>query len=334
MKRRTTFEPRVREDGGPTPTEGGAEEELNVERASASPAGKTTKADRSVDPMKNAVAQGVQGPLPSLQSWFSQVMMHPESAEAGFIAAEPTQRALNAPTPEHIVEPNPYMTAAERMAIYQYAYHSRLSGCVKDDFETVGHAMGEEAFDEICLRYVKAYPSSSPNLNIYAQHFPEFIRGQTDLNVDPEFLGELARLEWAMIQVVHAPDTPKMDLSDLQAAAPEQWAGLKLFASPVLRFEHFTYPVNAYFQAVAEEENPEVPKPKDSATAIYRQDWRIWRMGFTPTTAKVLDALLAEQPLGEALALLGEGNDAADDTDVMKWFQEWMASGFFHRYAL
>ncbi len=334
MNRKTTFAPKVREDGGPTPTEGGAEEELNVERASASPAGKLSDAGPSSDPMKNAVTDGVQGPLPTLQSWFSQVMTHPDSAEAGFKAAEPTQQALNAPTPEHIVEPNPHMTAAERMGIYQYAYHSRLSGCVKDDFETVGHALGEDAFDEVCLHYVKAYPSSSPNLNIYARHFPEFIRGQTDLKVDPEFLGELARLEWAMIQVVHAPDTPKIDLSALQAAAPEQWAGLKLFASPVLRFEHFSYPVNAYFQAVAEGTEPEVPGPKVSATAIYRQDWRIWRMGFTPTTAKLLDALIAEKPLGEALALLSEGADDADDTDVMKWFQEWMSSGFFHRYAL
>lgn len=322
------------EDGGPQPTVGGAEEELNAERASATPLWRGEAPPRDHAEAFEPVQGGVPGPLADLQSWFSQVMTHPDNATAGVLAAEPTQRSLGAARPEHIVQANRHLSATQRMQIYNYAYHSRLVGCVKDDFEAVGHALGAEVFEQVCLQYVKEHPSKSPNLNIYAQHFPEFVAGLEGLAVPAGFLADLARLEWRMIEVVHAPPSPPMDLEALQTTPPERWAELRLFASPTLRFEHFDYPVNAYFQGVMNKEAPVVPAAQASDTAIYRQDWRVWRMGFTPTTAGVLRALLAGQTLGQALATLQNPETTPDGADVMKWFQEWMSSGFFCRYEI
>lgn len=334
-----TFQVRVRADGGPAPTEGGAEERLDAERASATPLWHPEpRREGAQPPDAGRVEHGVEGPLRELQAWFSAVMTHPESAAAGIEAARPIQAALGAPTVEHVVKPNSRMDAAARMAVYQHGYHSRLVDCVKDDFDAVGHALGKARFHEACLRYVHAYPSDGPNLNIYARHFPAFLATQGEWLPEAAFLSELARLEWAMIEVVHAAEGPRLDTSALQAAPPEAWAGLRLFPSPTFRFETFSYPVNAYFQAVMDGQDPPVPEPRWAATAIYRRGWRIWRMGFTPAMAAVLQALLTGAPLGEALARLEdealEGEDDTADTDVMKWFSEWVESGFFARLEL
>lgn len=333
-----TFEVRLREDGGPAPTEGGAEERLDQERASATPIWHPEpRAAGAPAPDAGRVERGVEGPLETLQAWFSAVATHPVSAAAGVEAARPLQAALGAATLEHVVKPSARLDATARMAIYQYGYHARLVDCVKDDFDAVGHALGKARFHEVCLRYVHAHPSDGPNLNIYARRFPAFLAAQGDWLPEADFLAELARLEWAMIEVVHAPEGPRLDTSALSAAPPEAWAGLRLFAAPTFRFETFRYPVNAYFQAVVDGGSPSIPEARWAATAIYRRGWRIWRMGFTPATAAVLEALLAGAPLGEALArledpALEEGEPA--ETDVMKWFAEWVESGFFSRLTL
>ena len=333
------FSVKVRPDGGPAPTEGGAEELLASERASATPLSRPEPTpEGGPAPDAGRVERGVEGPLEGLLSWFSTVMTHPASAAAGVEAARPLQAALGAPTVEHVVKPSARLDATARMSIYQSAYHSRLVDCVKDDFDAVGHALGRDRFHEACRRYVDAHPSDGPNLNIYARRFPAFLAAQGDWLPEAAFLADLARLEWAMIEVVHAPDTPRLDTSALQVAPPEAWAGLRLFASSTFRFEAFEYPVNAYFQAVIDGAAPPVPEPRWSATAIYRQDWRIWRMGFTRPAAALLEALLGGAPLGEALARLEdpslEAGDEPADTDVMKWFSEWVQCGFFARLAL
>ncbi len=328
------FTPALRADGGPQTAVGGAEQELEVERASASPRGKKDAPAAAPSQPVGTIEGAVSGPLAELQSWFSEVMRHPVSAAAGIEAAAPLQAALGAERAEQIVQPSRRLSATQRMQIYNHAYHSRLVGCVKQDFEVLGHALGAQRFDEVCGAYVRAHPSTSPNLNVYAEGFGAFVATQQGLGVDAGFLADLARLEWSMIEVMHAPAAPAMDMTALQSAPPERWANLRLFQSPSLRFERFDYPVNAYLQAVFTDKDPEIPTAQASATAIYRQDWRIWRMDFTATTASVLQALLDGQPLGDALSVLAQPGVQPDGADVMKWFQEWLSSGFFSGYEI
>lgn len=328
------FTPALRADGGPQTAVGGAEQELEVERASASPRGHADAPAVAPSQPVGTIGGAVSGPLAGLQNWFSEVMRHPESAQAGIQAAAPLQATLGAERAEQIVQPSRRLSATQRMQIYHHAYHSRLAGCVKQDFEVLGHALGAQRFDEACHAYVRAHPSTSPNLNTYAKDFGAFVATQEGLGVDAGFLADLARLEWSMIEVMHAPAAEPMDMSRLQNAAPERWADLRLHQSPSLRFEHFDYPVNSYLQAVFTDQNPEVPAAQSSATAIYRQDWRIWRMDFTATTACVLQALLDGQTLGAALGALEQPGMTSDGADVMKWFQEWLSSGFFSDYEI
>ena len=66
----------------------------------------------------------------------------------------------------------------------------------------------------------------------------------------------------------------------------EKWAEMRFSPSPSLRLLRFRYPVNAYLQAVRDAGAPAIPRAKASTTAVYRVDFRIWRMDLTPITTE------------------------------------------------
>jgi hypothetical protein len=168
----------------------------------------------------------------------------------------------------------------------------------------------------------------------FGRHFSRFLAEQPGLH--PAWI-ELAKVEWAMTGVMHAPAPAPLDLSRIAALSPEEQERLVLLPSPTLRVLFLDYPLNAYLRALSEAiapaaEAPPPPSPGFEALAIYRQGDRIWRMALGPQTAKLLGALVSGEPLGAALAKLDEGEAA--EVDVMAWFQDWMASGFFSGFRL
>jgi hypothetical protein len=314
----------LRADGGPSPDEGGRSDVLASERASATPIARVEK--RRAAPAESADRSKVEGPLDLLQAWFTEVVTHPKSAEAGVAAAGPIAEALGAEHVESIVLPNDRLTAVERLGLYHYAYHARLVECLADDYPTIRYAIGGDTFEKLAKAYVTAHPSSHPNLNFFGGRFPAFVREQPWLD-NAHFLSDLGRLEWAMVEVLHAKAEEAISLAGLEAAGPERWAEIRLSASPTLRFLELDFPVNAFLQRYREDAEPPIPARAWSATAVYRQGFSVWRMGFTKPMAGVLAALLAGRTLGEALEPLDL--EDTSEGDVMVWFREWIAGGFF-----
>ncbi len=323
----------VRDDGGPAPEEGGPAEVMVSERASAMPLTPGSRVERSTLGEGASVSAGVameggvEGPLERLQAWFSAVVTHPTSAAEGVESAAPIQRALGAHAVEEIVTPSARMTAVDRLGIYQFAYHARLVECLADDYPAVKTAIGEDTFETVARRYIAKHPSQNANLNSFGSSFAGFVAEQSDWLEHHAFLADLARLEWAMVEVLHAPAAPALLLSGLSQLAPEAWGRIELSPAPTLRFLELDHPANAFLQATRDGESPEIPPPAWSATAVYRQGYTIWRMGFTRPMARVLSALLEGQNLSDALDRL----DVADTSegDVMVWFREWVSGGFF-----
>ncbi len=269
----------------------------------------------------------VDASLETLESWFAAVVTHPESAEEGLLAQGQQQQQMGAQHLNQILKDGPQQSAAERLEIYQYAYFARLAECLEDDFPGVFHALGEEEFEKLSQEYVLAYPSGTRNLMHFGQNFAEFCARRKDSSTAP-FLADLARLEWQMVEVVHAPPGEALPMERLAQLAPEQWAGIRLPKSPTLRFATYSYPVHAYMMALDHDEEPGIPEPLWSAVAVYRKGFQLWRMPLTRPMTAVLSALLDGQTLGEALSRLENEENAGED-DVMVWFKEWVEGGFF-----
>ncbi|MBK8012401.1 MAG: putative DNA-binding domain-containing protein [Deltaproteobacteria bacterium] len=266
--------------------------------------------------------------LRSLEAWFQTVITHPIDARHGAEEAEDIARQLGHGRVDEIVTSGPAISAEARLELYHYAYHARLVECLADDFAAVQDAIGERAFEEIARQYIAAHPSTHPNLNAFGAQFPEFLRTRANGRSDVRFAAELARLEWAVVEAIHAPESAALSAEALASVSAEAWPTLRLLPSSTLQRLMFDYPVNRYFQAYMNDDPIEIPAPEWSAVAVYRQDWRVYRMPLTRSMDNVLGAILRGQPLIEALSVL-DAEDEVDPEDVTTWFKEWMASGFF-----
>jgi hypothetical protein len=289
---------------------------IGAERASATPAARIVRAPRA---RPKADAPRVTG-LRDTQTWMLDA-----------IAGDGDAAEL-APA---MLTPGPQLDARERLEIYRSAYRSRLVECIADDYPVLALALGEERFHALCHAYIERFPSTSPNLNAYSRHMAALCK-----DVESVFASDLARLEWALVEVLHAECPATLDLESLQAIPAEAWGNARLVASDALRVLRFEYPVNAYFSACKNEESaPPVPAAEPAATAVYRTGATLWRMDLTPAMTRVLEALVAGAPIGEALACMEH-----DETDpealaeaarsVMVWFREWVSSAFFARIDL
>lgn len=231
--------------------------------------------------------------------------------------------------------PSSKMTARERLDVYRFGYKARLVECLEDDYEVLAATLGHEDFEALCHAYIDRHPSNLPNLNFYGRFMPAFAKEHRGV-----FHGELAALEWALVEVLHSETSGPLDVSKLAALPPDQWAGARFTRSCALRIFDFEYPVNRYFQKrYVDEEDVPVPEKEASAVAVYRKDTRLWRMDLTPAMKSVLFPLVNGATFGEALANLEETiTDAEALThaaqNLMVWFREWTDAGFFAQVDL
>ncbi len=320
-------------DRKPAPVQGGPTEVFMHERASATPNGAASlRETRPKSTLKRPDLRVVGAaeraplalPLRDAQVWFASAITHPESAAAG---DDDVDRILTS---------TPRMSALDRLGIYHHAYRARLVECLVDDYPALNYGLGAEAFEALASDYVTTHPSRSPNLNAYGKAMSAYCheRAAHTPFEHHAFAADLAALEWALVEVLHAPDAKTLAPEALQAIPPERWGDARLPKSAGVRLLSFDYPVNAYFQAFRNDAEPEIPEPNASATAVYRQGTLIWRMDLTPAMAALLASLFGGATLGEALEAIEAAAETPEalaeaERSVMIWFREWVQSGFF-----
>jgi hypothetical protein len=319
------------------PLEGGISDAFVRERASATP-GKpmstaplppprdATPRDRS----RVASAPPIDVPLRALQHWFAAAIMHPEGVTTGIEqAAARGAPAVMLHDVERVVAPSSLLSGIERLAVYGDAYRARLVECLADDYPAVQYALGDDAFEALCLRYIARHPSESPNLNCFGRHMGAFCRDEERPALP--FQSELAALEWAMVEVLHAPSAQKLDLTTLATVPTHRWTGARFLASSTVRVLEFSYPVNAFFQAFRTDRVPGAPAPAWSATAVFRDGATIWRMDLSRAMHALLMSLFGGIALGPALESLERTAQLSEEegAQVMVWFRDWVRHGFF-----
>jgi hypothetical protein len=256
------------------------------------------------------------------QLWFAGAVMTPESEPALMSDREAEQWLTSGPR----------MTAAERIDIYRRGYRARLIECLADDYPTVRHALGTDAFDRLCSAYIARYPSDGPNLNPFGRHMAGFVRdeGPPPLRA---FAADLASLEWAIVEAIHAQSAPPLTLQALGDVPTDAWSQVRLTANPTVRLLRFEHPVNTYFRALRDRQDPPIPAPSPAATVVHRSGPTIWRSDLTAPMFQVLSALLAGERLADALAgaerSLAHLPESEASERVSAWFAEWVGSGLF-----
>jgi hypothetical protein len=315
------------------PVAGGHSDAFVRERASATPARRKEPAiSRETH---GAPAAPLRVPLRPLQEWFARAVMHPVSVRAGVaeqraIGGEP----LGASDVERLVRPSSRLSGLERMEIYYDAYHARLVECLADDYPALRHAVGEARFESLCHAYMAEFPSRSPNLNFFGRHMSDFCHGATS-DLSP-WCADLAALEWALVEVIHAAPVESPSEETLAKIAPADWPRARFAPSDAVRVLEFEWAVNEYFQAYNTGVPIAEPASGWSSTAVFRDGATVWRMDMSRPMHTLLASLLGGTPLGEALGALASSGALGEDEGplVMQWFRDWVRYGFFANIAV
>src|SRR6266446_8313990 len=188
-----------------------------------------------------------------VQRWFQAVVTHPDGVEAGADSDE-AQHLIHLPPGqlEKVITRSRALSAAERLAIYANAYHTRLLECLGEVYPMLKRTLGAEAFDGFAFGYLQEYPSRSYTLNELGRHFPRYLQetrpttdnaesesasadsadNQPALAEDwPDFLIDLAQLEWAIYDVfdgVGVEGQPLLQADELLNIPAERWPEAQL----------------------------------------------------------------------------------------------------------
>lgn len=232
------------------------------------------------------------------------------------------------------VLPSKTLSPRERLDIYSRSYFARLEECLVADFPVVKALLGERRFHGLVHDYVEAHPPSSWTLARLGDEMPTFLAKRRGVS---KLVRDVARLERAMSEAFDAEVAETLSSSDVARVPTAAWAKARLVPSESLRVLAFETAANAAVVSVLEKDVVPKKLPRGpSFVAVYRKDWRVWRMNLTRPMHAALSALAGGRPLGAAVAAASrvfEGDPDELAPLVSRWFATWVEEGVFAAVA-
>ena len=271
--------------------------------------------------------------LERIQRWMQALIMDPDGVRCGLrnVGVNRSMPYTNENL-EELVLPSKQLDSVERLSIYGNMYFSRLIEILADEFPTVQHLFGRELFDEVVKDYVTRHPSRHYSLTRLGSKFPAYLAGEADDIPDLEFAADIATVERAMEDVFDERRAEPIQFEDLTAIPIERWGDVRLQTIPALRLLQLNYPVNTYISAVRDDRHMDIPMAASAFVAVYRHNYRVWRIDLDAQRFTLLAAVHRGESLGSALDLCASLPET-DPTSLMDavngWFREWTSEGLF-----
>ena len=125
-------------------------------------------------------------------------------------------------------------TAADRLNIYRNTFIVTLTKALRLCYPVVRRLVGEDFFEGAARIFVTQNPPRAAWLDQYGAGFPEFLRHFPAAS-SLSYLADVASLEWAVNEVLHAPDAEPLDLQRLASIEPDLKGRLSLVVHPSVR---------------------------------------------------------------------------------------------------
>ncbi len=271
--------------------------------------------------------------LEQIQRWMQALIMDADGVRSG-LKSEIAGKILpcTEESLEGLVLPSQQLNSVERLSIYGNMYFWRLTEILAEEFPTVRHLFGPELFGKVVRDYVTRHPSTHYSLTQLGRKFPAYLADEADDLPDREFAADVATVERAMEDVFDARRAEPIQFEDLTAIPIERWGDIRLQTIPALRLLQLDYPVNTYITAVREDRQMDIPATAPAFVAVYRHNYRVWRIDLDLQKFTLLAALHQGGSLGSALDLcasLPETDPASLMDAISDWFREWTSEGLF-----
>ncbi len=212
----------------------------------------------------------------------------------------------------------------ERLDIYANMYFFRIRDALADDFPVVRATIGADAFHNFVTDYLLAHPSRSFSLRDVGSAVPQFARSHPYTGTWP-WLGDLAALEWSVVEAFDAADAPMLSAEQWAAYAAEELANRRLVWHPSLRVLACEYPVHQAWQRFQRDEPLPTLAPEETWIRVWRNQERVFVAAMTRDEATVLRSHETLADAGEFLAAT-YGQSRATEL-LANWLVAWVQSG-------
>jgi hypothetical protein len=217
------------------------------------------------------------------------------------------------------------LDAAQRIRIYADMYRARLVDVLREDYPRVAATLGEADFAAFACRYLTRHPSTNPSVRHAGRRFADWIAGE--VAVAPH-LADLARLEWARVEVFDAADAEPLRLADLEALPPHEWPELRLRLIPACLVLESAWPVHEIWASAdaeadagataddgasaegAAERAPEIWTREPTVVRVWREGFIVSHAAMGPDEQRAFRVLARGEPFAEICAAIEDGLDA------------------------
>ncbi len=222
-----------------------------------------------------------------------------------------------------LLKPNPRLTPAQLIGIYQEAYHLRLRAAVRSDYPATQDYLGATC-EELITAFVQSTPSYNYNLDRYSVDFADF----TALHASPQ-AAALAALEAGLTEAFMFQDTSALTASIL-AGMDEVALGATCFKlHQSVRLLHLSCDAEDYFAAFKANIKPRTIPVRDTYLLLFRQHRAVQRTKICFSEFALLQAIKAGANFNAALtaALERSGSESAILPHIGGWLSGWFMRG-------
>lgn len=222
---------------------------------------------------------------------------------------------------------NARLSPVEQLEIYREQFWLRHTAALLEDFPGVSAILGQRAWERLCEEYLVAHPPSTFSLRDVGAALPAFVANEASWLEHQRLVNDMARLEWAYVEVFDAPGA-SAPLGPEKLAV--DWDHARIVLSPALRLLRTSYPVPALRRRLIDHEsaNPiELPEPEPAFLLVHRPRLEILVEPLSEAEFALLSELADHGRLSAALEEAGRVSHLDSESlssRLSSWFKDWV----------
>jgi hypothetical protein len=216
------------------------------------------------------------------------------------------------------IEPSAKLDPAGRLGVYADAYFWRIHEALREDYPRTAAVLGDAGFDRLVRDYLARHPSTHPSLRYAGAKLADFIARQWTAPAPPS-LADLARLEWARVEVFDAPDAEPLLAAALHAVPPDAWPQLRFAPVPACEVVCAAWPVHALWSGASNVE------PAPTVVRVWRQRWAVYHAPMDATEAAAFARLCAGAPFADVCEVFADLAPQAAAAEAGALLARWIA---------
>ena len=200
--------------------------------------------------------------------------------------------------------------AASRLNIHRNHYAVTLTDALAGIYGATRALVGAAYFDSLALRYARAHPPVSPCLFEYGAGLARALADGPGM-AEHAYAIDVARLEWAMHESLHAPAAAALTPGRMAAVPEGDLPNVRLTPHPTLRLLRAPFPVHRLWQGVqAGDVGPNLLSGQAACLALWRPGFDVLLEAMDAPTFRTWTRLAASLPLGDVAAAAADEGDA------------------------